>query len=77
MNTFTFYSLLPFINWHIVESGIKHHKPTIFAKSNGQYYSSVSRSWHFNEGDCLIEVTLWAGLTVYICTIMWPETVLS
>jgi hypothetical protein len=22
--------------------------------------------WHFNTGDCLIEVTAWAGLTVHV-----------
>ena len=23
--------------------------------------------WPFNTGDCLIEVTAWAGLTVFTC----------
>jgi hypothetical protein len=28
-------------------------------------FSSTRKWWPFNTGDCLIEVTAWAGLTVY------------
>jgi hypothetical protein len=29
-------------------------------------FSMTRKGWPFNTGDCLIEVTTWAGLTVYI-----------
>ena len=29
------------------------------------FYDRTRKMWPFNTGDCLIEVTTWAGLTVY------------
>ena len=29
------------------------------------FYDRTRKRWPFNTGDCLIEVTAWAGLTVY------------
>jgi hypothetical protein len=29
------------------------------------FYEKTRKRWPFNTGDCLIEVTSWAGLTVY------------
>jgi len=29
------------------------------------FYDRTRKKWHFNAGDCLIEVTAWAGLTVF------------
>ena len=28
------------------------------------FYDRIRKEWTFNTGDCLIEVTTWAGLTV-------------
>ena len=33
-------------------------------KSYDIFYDSIRKRWPFNTGDCLIEVTAWAGLTV-------------
>ena len=30
------------------------------------FYHRTRKGWPFNTGDCLIEVTTWAGLTVHI-----------
>ena len=30
------------------------------------FYDNISKRSHFDTGDCLIEVSVWAGLTVYI-----------
>ena len=30
-----------------------------------KFSDSTRKKWPFNTGDCLIEVTAWAGLTVY------------
>ena len=31
------------------------------------FYDRTRKRWPFNTVDCLIEVTAWAGLTVYLC----------
>jgi hypothetical protein len=33
--------------------------------SNETFYDWARKGWPFNTGDCLIEMTAWAGLTVY------------
>jgi hypothetical protein len=48
-------------------------------------FSRTRKRWHFNTGDCLIEVTTWAGLTVYTtkngilisCYLAWAEDVIN
>jgi hypothetical protein len=34
--------------------------------SNKIFYDRIRIRWPFNTGDCLIEVTAWAGMTVYV-----------
>ena len=34
--------------------------------SYATFYDRTRKRWPFNTGDCLIEVTAWAGLTVNI-----------
>ena len=30
------------------------------------FYAGQEKRWTFNTGDCLLEVTAWAGLTIFI-----------
>jgi len=32
------------------------------------FHDMTRKMWPFNTGDCLIEVTAWAGFTVLLCT---------
>ena len=34
--------------------------------SNKIFYDRIRIRWPFNTGDCLIEVTAWAGMTAYV-----------
>ena len=40
------------------------------------FYDRTRKMWPFNTGDCLIEVTTWAGLTVTVFTCMYNKTLL-
>jgi hypothetical protein len=31
------------------------------------FYDSTRKMWHFNTDDCLVEVTVLADLTIYLC----------
>jgi hypothetical protein len=40
--------------------------------SNHMNFSMTGQEmWPFNTGDCFIEVTTWAGLTVYTCCVIY------
>ena len=70
---------LPYIQSNLykeVTFGTKKKWPFKVTSKRGSIHMKFSmtgqeKRWHFNTGDCLIEVTAWTGLTVYVCNTWW------